>query len=124
MPATLDADTGVDAENAALGLVPSSGDDQQLDVQTDNTALLSASPRKTRRRRYAQDELPTKASADAAAASQQAHSSAAKWDANTGTTTFDWPAIEQVAASDGPNQAMAKLLLVARAEGADSRWPF
>jgi hypothetical protein len=31
--------------------------------------------------------------------------------------------IEQVAASDGPNQAMAKLLLAARAEGANSRWP-
>ena len=120
MPATLDADT----ENAALKPVPSSGDDEPSDVQTDSTALLSTSPRKTPRRRDAQGELPTKASTDAAAASQQAHSSAAKWDANTGRTTFDWPAIEQVAASDGPNQAMAKLLLAARAEGADSRWPF
>ena len=123
MPATLDADSGVDAESAALELVPSSGDDQQPDVQTENIAVLSASPRKTRRR-DAQGELSTKASTDVVAASQQAHSSAASWDANTGTTTFDWPAIEQVAASDGPNQAMAKLLLAARAEGADSRWPF
>ena len=124
MPATLGADTGADAESAALEVVPSSGDDQQPDVQTDNTAVVSASPRTTRRRRDAQGELPTKASTDAVAASQQAHSSAARWDAHTGTTTFDWPAIEQVAASDGPNQAMAKLLLAARAEGADSRWPF
>ena len=124
MPATIDAYTGVDAENAALELVPSSGDDEQSDVQTDSTAVLSASPRKTRRRRDAQGELPTKASTDGVAASQQVQSSAARWDANTGTTTFDWPVIEQVAASDGPNQAMAKLLLAARAEGADSRWPF
>ena len=44
-------------------------------------------------------------------------SAAAWWDANTGTATFDWPAIEHVAATSGPNQAMAKLLLAARAEG-------
>ncbi len=50
--------------------------------------------------------------------------SAARWDANTGTATFDWPAIEQVAAASGPNQGMAQLLLAARAEGANSRWPF
>jgi len=37
---------------------------------------------------------------------------------------FDWPAIERVAAQGGPNQAMAKLLVAARAEGAQSRWPF
>jgi len=37
---------------------------------------------------------------------------------------FDWPAIEQVAAQDGPNQGMAKLLVAARAEGGQSRWPF
>ena len=123
MPPTIDADTGVDSENA-LELVPSSGDDEQSDVQTDSTAVLSPSPRKTRRRRDAQDELQTKASTAAVVASQQAQSSAARWDAHTGTTTFDWPAIEQVAASDGPNQAMAKLLLAARAEGASSRWPF
>ncbi len=36
--------------------------------------------------------------------------------------TFDWPPIERTAAQDGPNQAMAKLLVVARAEGANSRW--
>ena len=124
LPATIDAGTGVDAETAALEVVPSRGDDEQSDVQTDSTAVLSASPLKTRRRRDAQGNSPTKASTDVVVASQQAQSSAARWDANTGTTTFDWPAIEQVAASDGPNQAMAKLLLAARAEGANSRWPF
>lgn len=50
--------------------------------------------------------------------------SAARWEPTTGTVTFDWPMIEQVAATEGPNQAMAKLLLAARAEGANSRWPF
>lgn len=50
--------------------------------------------------------------------------SAARWDSATGTATFDWPTIERVAATEGPNQAMARLLLAARAEGANSRWPF
>ena len=51
-------------------------------------------------------------------------SSVAKWNAAMGTISFDWPAIEQTAAAEGPNQVMAKLLLAARAEGANSRWPF
>ena len=50
--------------------------------------------------------------------------SAAQWDRAADHVTFDWPAIERTAAEDGPNQAMAKLLLAARAEGANSRWPF
>ncbi len=49
---------------------------------------------------------------------------AAHWDQVTGKVRFDWPAIERVAAQDGPNQGMAKLLVAARAEGAASRWPF
>ena len=49
---------------------------------------------------------------------------AARWDRATNVVEFDWPTIERVAAQDGPNQAMAKLLLAARAEGASSRWPF
>ena len=48
---------------------------------------------------------------------------AARWDRTTDMASFDWPAIERVAAQDGPNQAMAKLLLAARAEGANARWP-
>jgi len=49
---------------------------------------------------------------------------AAHWDKATDTVRLDWPEIEQTAAQPGPNQAMAKLLVAARAEGADSRWPF
>jgi len=48
---------------------------------------------------------------------------AARWDPASDRVTFDWPAIERTAARDGPNQAMAKLLVAARAEGANSRWP-
>jgi len=48
---------------------------------------------------------------------------AAHWDRTSDTVSFDWPAIERTAARDGPNQAMAKLLIAARAEGAHSRWP-
>ena len=49
--------------------------------------------------------------------------SAAHWDRITDTTRFDWPEIERTASQDGPNQGMAKLLIAARAEGANSRWP-
>lgn len=49
--------------------------------------------------------------------------SAAHWDRTTDTVRFDWTAIEQTAAQEGPNQVMAKLLIAARAEGANSRWP-
>jgi len=48
---------------------------------------------------------------------------AARWDRASDTVSFDWPAIERTAAQYGPNQAMARLLLAARAEGAHSRWP-
>ena len=49
---------------------------------------------------------------------------AAQWDRATDTTRFDWAEIERTASQEGPNQAMAKLLVAARAEGASSRWPF
>ena len=48
---------------------------------------------------------------------------AAQWDRATDTVRFDWPEIESTASHAGPNQAMAKLLVAARAEGANSRWP-
>ncbi len=48
---------------------------------------------------------------------------AAYWDRTTGAVQFDWPAIEQVASHEGAHQGMAKLLIAARAEGANSRWP-
>ena len=54
--------------------------------------------------------------------SEQAKS-AARWDRAADTVQFDWPEIERTALQDGPNQVMAKLLVAARAEGANSRWP-
>jgi len=48
---------------------------------------------------------------------------AAQWDHATDTVRFDWPAIEQMASRDGPHQGTAKLLIAARAQGANSRWP-
>jgi hypothetical protein len=64
---------------------------------------------------------PTPAPAKAAAAPSK---SAAQWDPAADTVQFDWPEIEQTASRPGPNQVMAKLLVAARAEGANSRWPF
>ncbi len=49
--------------------------------------------------------------------------SAAQWDQATDTVRFNWSEIEQTASKEGPNQGMAKLLIAARAEGANSRWP-
>ncbi len=48
---------------------------------------------------------------------------AAQWDRATDTVRFDWAEIERTASQDGPNQVMAKLLVAACAEGANSRWP-
>ena len=48
---------------------------------------------------------------------------AAWWDRASDRVRFDWPAIERTASQEGPQQAMAKLLVAARAEGAHSRWP-
>ena len=64
---------------------------------------------------------PTPAPAETAAAPLK---SAAQWDPAADTVQFDWPEIEQTASRPGPNQVMAKLLVAARAEGANSRWPF
>lgn len=48
---------------------------------------------------------------------------AAQWDRATDTVRFDWAEIERTASQEGVNQVMAKLLVAARAEGANSRWP-
>lgn len=48
---------------------------------------------------------------------------AAQWDRATDEVRFDWPEIERTALQGGPNQTMARLLVAARAEGANSRWP-
>jgi len=50
--------------------------------------------------------------------------SVAHWDRVTGVVRFNWAEIERTASQHGTNQAMAKLLVAARAEGANSRWPF
>ena len=64
---------------------------------------------------------------DASSAASQGGSeqgkSAARWDRAANTVQFDWSEIERTALQDGPNQVMAKLLVAARAEGANSRWP-
>ncbi len=70
---------------------------------------------------------PALAAGDAASAGSGQNMASAKpaahWDRATGTVRFEWAEIEQTATQDGPNQAMAKLLVAARAEGANSRWP-
>jgi len=66
------------------------------------------------------DAAPPAPSLDPAAPARPA----ARWDRATGAVQFDWAEIERAASRDGPNQAMAKLLVAARAEGASSRWPF
>ncbi len=65
------------------------------------------------------DAAPSRSSADTSVPSK----SAAHWDRATDTVRFDWPEIERTASQEGPNQGMAKLLVAARAEGANSRWP-
>ena len=65
------------------------------------------------------DTAPASSAQDAAAPAKPA----AQWDQATGTVRFDWDEIGRTASQDGPNQVMAKLLVAARAEGANSRWP-
>ncbi|MDP9095340.1 MAG: hypothetical protein M3N26_02085 [Pseudomonadota bacterium] len=87
-------------------------------------AKRAASPRKTGRNREPEASAPPPLETIEPPASVETDAPAAQWHPETDTVTFDWFSIEQVAASDGPNQPMAKLLLAARAEGANSRWPF
>ena len=70
----------------------------------------------------AKPDEPTPAPAPAKAGTPS--KSAAQWDPAADTVQFDWAEIEQTASRPGPNQVMAKLLVAARAEGANSRWPF
>jgi len=73
------------------------------------------------------ETTPASAASDAAPAGSGQNMASAKpaahWDRATDTVRFEWAEIEQTAAQDGPNQALAKLLVAARAEGANSRWP-
>jgi len=67
----------------------------------------------------ASDAAPSGSSQATAAPAQPA----AQWNRATDKVRFDWAEIERTASRDGPNQVMAKLLVAARAEGANSRWP-
>ncbi|MGI4802925.1 MAG: hypothetical protein ACRYG8_54610, partial [Janthinobacterium lividum] len=134
--------------SSAPETVEASATDMSLSDYSQTTAVEdvdltpAATPAKARRKRkidsqpilpeaavqaeLTDDAFETDASlaGEADAEAPAATSSAAKWNAATGAISFDWPAIEQAAATNGLNQAMAKLLLAARDEGANSRWPF
>ena len=77
----------------------------------------------------AADSDPARSASEAAQSIPETEASvpaapAAHWDRTTDRVQFDWPVIGRAAAQDGPNQGMAKLLMAAWAEGAQSRWPF
>lgn len=120
---TADAAMSVAPESLALeSPVPEPSEPEPPALEA-KTPKPQSSPRKTRRNREPEASAPPPLDI-ADEAPVETHAAAAQWHAETGTVTFDWPAIEQVAAAEGPNQPMAKLLLAARTEGATSRWPF
>ena len=87
---------------------------QQEQVDDQGSATLQATPD------------PAASNAASPGSSQNTTTSAqpaAQWDRKTDTVQFDWAEIERTASQDGPNQVIAKLLVAARAEGANSRWP-
>ncbi len=109
------------APNADLEPMPAAGDKpnadvagQQEPVDGQGSATLQAIPDLT-----VSDAASPGSSQNAATSAQPA----ARWDRETDTVQFDWAEIERTASQDGANQAMAKLLVAARAEGANSRWP-
>ena len=136
-PAAVSDDTfpGVDVAAERDGAAPSSQPAEPTtgDV-TDPQPGIAPKPRRGRPPKVPPAEailptsftMPKKSTAGSrkAPAAVASGTSAAQLDPVSGMVTFDWPIIEQVAASPGANQAMAKLLLAARAEGANSRWPF
>jgi len=109
------------APHADPGFTPAADDKPDVDVpgeleQVDDrgSATSQATPD------------PTAGGAATPGSSQNTTTSAqpaAQWDRATDTVRFDWAEIERTASQDGPNQIMAKLLVAARAEGANSRWP-
>ncbi len=109
------------APDADLEPMPAAGDKpdadiagqlEQVDGQGSATLQATLNP-------AASDAASPGSSQNTATSAQ----SAAQWDRKTDTAQFDWAEIERTASQDGPNQAMAKLLVAARAEGANSRWP-
>ncbi len=109
------------APNADPEPMPAAGDKPDADVagqreQVDGQgpATLQATPDPT-----ASDAASPGFSQNTATLVQPA----AQWQRETDTVRFDWAEIEHTASQYGPNQAMAKLLVAARAEGANSHWP-
>ena len=88
--------------------------------QTGNDTSTDPVPMDTARAMPGDDAQPPVPGLDALSSTQPA----AHWDRAMDAVRFDWPSIERTAAQEGPNQGMAKLLVAARAEGANSRWPF
>lgn len=122
--------TTADAVADAIGSPTTDGGDAveneaaSNEVATPESEPPSVPPSPKRRGPQKRAETPSPVSTETGAVPSPSATPAARWDAETGTATFDWPSIEKVAAAEGPNQTMAKLLLAARAEGANSRWPF
>lgn len=122
-PDTADAAMSVEPESPAPEPMAPEPAEPELPVRQAKASKPPSSPRTTRRNREPEASAPPPLDIPDEAPAE-AHASAAQWHPETGTVTFDWPAIEQAAAAEGPNQPMAKLLLAARTEGATSRWPF
>jgi len=97
---------------------PDAGTDGQRDQQQQRRGPEPATPEPTSAS-AASNAAPSGSSQNAATSAQPA----AQWDRATDTMRFDWAEIERTASQDSPNQVMAKLLVAARAEGANSRWP-
>ncbi len=90
-----------------------------LDQSPVKDAKPAKAPRRSKPPAAAPAEQPPASPHEPAAKAQPA----VQWDHATDTVRFDWPAIEQMASRDGPHQGTAKLLIAARAQGANSRWP-
>jgi hypothetical protein len=103
---------------SAADTKPDAGTDGQQDQQEQRRGPEPATPEPTSTS-AASKAAPSGSSQNAATSAQPA----AQWDRATDTVRFDWVEIEHAASQDGPNQVMAKLLVAARAEGANSRWP-
>ena len=119
------ADTHETADEAAESgdVPPAKPELPKMEIQAPKPP---SAPRKTRRNREPEASAPPPLEmADEPSHTPEAAAAAAvEWHAETDSVKFDWASIEHVAATEGPNQPMAKLLLAARAEGARSRWPF
>ncbi len=97
---------------------PDAGTDDQQDQKEQRRGPEPVTPESTSAS-AASNAAPSGSSQNAATSAQPA----AQWDRATDTVRFSWVEIERTASQGGPNQVMAKLLVAARAEGANSRWP-